>query len=167
MLRRDPWWFRLSTWIQHAFASFHFSRNKILDNRRRTLNFRKSLAYMIPRYRVAHPAFPKIRPHAPDTIQTPPRHQLSIIGKLNQSLWSIGKRLKERDTKYAIKVGMATLILAFPAFVEDTRPTFVEYWGDWALISVSGRFHLYTWISIQYVRSRCSSLLLYHQRSGL
>ncbi|KAH9485362.1 hypothetical protein JR316_0002270 [Psilocybe cubensis] len=121
MLRRGPWWYRLMTWVQGIFSS--------------TLNFRKSLAYMIPRYRATHPAFPKIKPHAPDTIQTPPRHQLSIIGKVNQSLWSFGKRLKERDTKYAIKVGMATLILAFPAFVEDTRPTFVEYWGDWALIS--------------------------------
>jgi hypothetical protein len=69
-------------------------------------------------------------------MQTPARSQLSFIGKLNQTLWTIGKRLRERDTKYAIKAGMATVILALPAFVDSTRKMFVEYWGDWALISV-------------------------------
>ena len=92
---------------------------------------------MMPQDRVSHPSFPKIRPHAPDTIQTPSRRELSLIGRLNQTIWAIGKRLKERDTRYAIKVGIATIVLAWPAFVEATRPTFVEYWGDWALISVS------------------------------
>lgn len=32
---------------------------------------------------------------------------------------------------------MATAILAAPAFFETTRPIFVEYRGEWALISVS------------------------------
>ena len=99
-----------------------------------------SLAYMIPPHRKTHPAFPKIRPHAPDTVQTPARSQLTFVGKLNQTLWTIGKRLRERDTKFAIKVGMATVILALPAFVDSTRETFVEYWGDWALISVRFTF---------------------------
>ena len=52
-------------------------------------------------------------------------------------LWVAGRRLTERDSKFAIKAGMATSLLALPAFLESTRPTFVEYWGDWALISVS------------------------------
>lgn len=94
------------------------------------------LAYMIPPHRRTHPAFPKIRPHAPDTVQTPGRSQLSFTGKLNQTLWTIGKRLRERDTKYAIKAGLAAAILSLPAFVDSTRQTFVEYWGDWALITV-------------------------------
>jgi hypothetical protein len=38
--------------------------------------------------------------------------------------------------KYAIKAGMATAMLAAPAFFEVTRPLFTEYWGQWALISV-------------------------------
>jgi hypothetical protein len=59
------------------------------------------------------------------------------VGRLKQTLWIVGRRLKERDTKFAIKVGMATSLLALPAFLESTRPLFVEYWGDWALISVS------------------------------
>lgn len=39
--------------------------------------------------------------------------------------------------KYAIKAGMATAILAAPAFFDATRPIFVDYYFDWALISVS------------------------------
>ena len=92
---------------------------------------------MIPRPRRVQPLFPKIRPHAPDTLQTPPHHQLSWFGRLKRMLWAVGRRLRERDTKFAIKTGMATSLLALPAFLEPTRPTFVEYWGDWALISVS------------------------------
>lgn len=92
---------------------------------------------MIPAHRRVHPFFPKIRPHAPDTLQTPPHHQLSWVGRFKRTLWVVGRRLKERDTKFAIKAGMATSLLALPAFLESTRPTFIEYWGDWALISVS------------------------------
>lgn len=92
---------------------------------------------MIPQHRRVQPFFPKIRPHAPDTLQTPSHSQLSWVGKLKRMLWAAGRRLKERDTKFAIKTGMATSLLALPAFLESTRQTFVVYWGDWALISVS------------------------------
>lgn len=108
---------------------YYFGQNNNINQRLAT--------YMIPPHRRAHPFFPKILPHAPDTLQTPPHHQLSWVGRLKRMLWMAGRRLKERDTKFAIKVGMATSLLAFPAFLESTRPTFVEYWGDWALISVS------------------------------
>jgi hypothetical protein len=45
--------------------------------------------------------------------------------------------MQDHDIKYAVKTGMATAILAAPAFFEATRPTFMEYRGEWALISVS------------------------------
>lgn len=95
-----------------------------------------SAAYIIPDIRHPVPSFPKVRPHAPNTIQTPPRNKLPLIGRIKQSVWSFGKRMTERDTKYAFKVGMAIGIMAAPAFFDATRPIFVEYWGDWALISV-------------------------------
>ncbi|KAJ7252108.1 Fusaric acid resistance protein-like-domain-containing protein [Mycena haematopus] len=95
----------------------------------------KHTQYMIPTHRRTHPSFPKIRPHAPNTMQTPARERLTWIGKAKQTLWTIGKRLTESDTKYAVKAGMATAMLAAPAFFDTTRPTFVELWGDWALIS--------------------------------
>ncbi|KAI0652901.1 Fusaric acid resistance protein-like-domain-containing protein [Cubamyces menziesii] len=80
-------------------------------------------------------SFPKVTPHAPNTIQTPARENLTFIGRVKQSLWALGARLKQQDMKYAFKTGMATAILAAPAFFEVTRPIFVEYRGEWALIS--------------------------------
>jgi hypothetical protein len=81
--------------------------------------------------------FPKVRPHAPNTIQTPAQSELSWYGRFKQWLWRVGDRLTDHDMKYAVKVGMATAILAAPAFFETTRPTFMEYRGEWALLSVS------------------------------
>jgi hypothetical protein len=80
--------------------------------------------------------FPKVKPHAPNTVQTPAREQLNFWERVKQSIWAIGTRLRENDMKYAIKAGMATAILAAPAFFETTRPIFTEYRGEWALISV-------------------------------
>ncbi|KAI0929858.1 hypothetical protein AcV5_006710 [Taiwanofungus camphoratus] len=79
--------------------------------------------------------FPKIKPHAPNTTLTPARSNLSYSGRVKQSIWALGARLKEQDIKYAIKVGMATALLASPAFFDSTRPMFIHYRGEWALIS--------------------------------
>ena len=86
--------------------------------------------------RIAY-SFPKVRPHAPDTVQTPSRASLSPWRRFQLSLWTFGGRLQDHDVKYAVKTGMATAMLAAPAFIETTRPTFMEYRGEWALISVS------------------------------
>ncbi|PCH35986.1 hypothetical protein WOLCODRAFT_140156 [Wolfiporia cocos MD-104 SS10] len=87
----------------------------------------------IPRHKAA--SFPKITPHAPNTVQTPARANLTRIGRFKQTLWAIGARLNEPDIKYAIKAGMATAMLAAPAFFDATRPLFLHYRGEWALIS--------------------------------
>jgi hypothetical protein len=62
---------------------------------------------------------------------------LSAWRRFKMSLWAFGGRLQDHDVKYAVKTGAATAILAAPAFFEATRPTFMEYRGEWALISVS------------------------------
>ena len=82
------------------------------------------------------PSFPKVRPHAPNTVHTPHRSNLPFMGRLQQRLWAFGKRVQERDMKYAFKAGIGMAILAAPAFFETTRDVFVEYKGEWALISV-------------------------------
>ena len=82
-------------------------------------------------------SFPKVKPHAPNTIQTPGRENLPFWGRFKQSIWAIGARMKENDMKYSFKTGMALAMLAAPAFFESTRPIFTEYRGEWALISVS------------------------------
>jgi hypothetical protein len=91
---------------------------------------------MIPQHRVAHPFFPKVQPHAPDTVQTPSRDSLSFWGKIKYSIWEIGKMLKERNVKFAMRAGLAIALLAAPAFFDGTRQFFVENQGDWALVSV-------------------------------
>ncbi|KAG5645197.1 hypothetical protein DXG03_006715 [Asterophora parasitica] len=103
---------------------YHYERDRV--NR---------AAYIIPDIRHPVPSFPKVTPHAPNTIQTPRRDNLPLIGRIKQSLWTLGTRMTERDTKYAFKVGMSIAIFAAPAFFDTTRPIFVKYWGDWALIS--------------------------------
>ncbi|KAF8627218.1 hypothetical protein AX15_004480 [Amanita polypyramis BW_CC] len=105
------------------------------DNYTRRLISRRSLSHIISMNRRFHYSFPKIHPHAPDTIQTPSWSHLSRAGRLKKILWTLGKMLVEQRSKYAIKAGMATAILASPAFYDGTRPMFIEYWGDWALIS--------------------------------
>jgi hypothetical protein len=88
--------------------------------------------------RIAY-SFAKVRPHAPDTVQTPARAGLSAWRRFKLSLWAFGARMRDHDIKYAVKTGAATAMLAAPAFFEVTRPTFMEYRGEWALISVSRR----------------------------
>ncbi|KAG1725283.1 Fusaric acid resistance protein-like-domain-containing protein [Suillus paluster] len=79
--------------------------------------------------------FPKVQPHAPNTIQTPLPANLPFIGRMKRALWDFSAILKERKLKYAFKVGMSTAMLAAPAFLEATRPIYTEYRGEWALIS--------------------------------
>lgn len=82
------------------------------------------------------PKFPKVKPHAPNTMQTPSRASLSLAGRMKQAFWELGARLKEPDIKYAFKAGLATAMLASFAFFDATRPWFVKYRGEWALVSV-------------------------------
>ncbi|KAJ7782513.1 Fusaric acid resistance protein-like-domain-containing protein [Mycena maculata] len=136
---RARWW-TFSYWWRRREKKNDPSRSGTSTPRAPQRNPREGLTrrlsqYIVPAHRHAHPSFPKVRPHAPNTIQTPARDRLTWIGKIKQSLWTVGKRLTERDTKYAVKAGMATALLAAPAFFDTTRPIFVELWGDWALIS--------------------------------
>ncbi|PFH46390.1 hypothetical protein AMATHDRAFT_155264 [Amanita thiersii Skay4041] len=144
---RSALWFRLysKVWeVKHWW-------NRGLENRRASLKrrlcgfslscglshllFLVSAAYMIRAERKRHPGFPKVNPHAPNTVQTPSWHQLSGIARYKQMLWILSRKLTEPQSKYAIKAGLATAMLASPAFFDTTRPLFIDYWGDWALIS--------------------------------
>ena len=73
-------------------------------------------------------------------MQTPSRAGLSPWRRFQLLLWDIGGRLQDHDVKYAVKTGLATALLAAPAFIKKTRPTFMDYRGEWALISVSAVF---------------------------
>lgn len=93
-------------------------------------------AIMMPQGKHKKPFFPKVRPHAPNTVHTPHRSNLPFMGRVQQRLWAFGERVQERDIKYAFKAGMGMAILAAPAYFDPTRDVFMEYRGEWALISV-------------------------------
>ncbi|KAL5523436.1 hypothetical protein ACEPAG_7609 [Sanghuangporus baumii] len=101
---------------------------------RPTLSKRFS-TFVLPNARQRHPIFPKVRPHAPNTLLTPGREQLSFVQRVGQSIWRLNETLKQNTVKYAFKAGMATALLASPAFFDRTRPIFTDYRGEWALIS--------------------------------
>ncbi|THG95980.1 hypothetical protein EW026_g5766 [Hermanssonia centrifuga] len=112
-----------------------FRRRRTAEKRRNATLSRRLSHYFLQEPAHRSVSFPKITPHAPNTKQTPAREELSFTGRVKQSLWALGARLKEKDTKYSVKVGMATAMLAAPAFFDSTRPIFTEYRGEWALIS--------------------------------
>jgi uncharacterized membrane protein YgaE (UPF0421/DUF939 family) len=140
-LNRGPLWRRF--WQASASFSSPFKRPRQHSappqTPRHGLGLKRSFSkYIIPEKLRNHKhaiAFPKIRPHAPDTILTPSRDTMNWVGKLKHRLWSFGHRLKERDSKFAIKTGISTAALAAPGFFDVTRPYFIEYFGQWALIS--------------------------------
>lgn len=116
-----------------ALVRLWFKRSD--DIQPRTGGLARISSYIVPPHRVAHPFFPKVRPHAPDTIQTPSKSQLTLWGRLKYDIWEFGKLLKERNVKFAMRAGLAIALLASPAFFDSTRPFFVENQGDWALLS--------------------------------
>ncbi|KAI0338288.1 hypothetical protein BDW22DRAFT_1363174 [Trametopsis cervina] len=130
------------SWRRFFTVPWRFLRTKVLRSGRSAgtrghdksgLRRRFSTFFSSPSNRA--PTFPKIKPHAPNTMQTPAREELSFSQRVGQTVWSIGARLRENDSKFAIKAGMATAMLAAPAFFDATRPVFTEYRGEWALIS--------------------------------
>ncbi|KAI0047932.1 hypothetical protein FA95DRAFT_1558591 [Auriscalpium vulgare] len=130
---KQGWWFKRT-----PLSLFGCLRSRSKSSTRP----RKSLQRTLSSYLIAErkspriaSSFPKVRPHAPDTVQTPSSAGLSFWRRFKLKLWALGGRMQDSDIKYAIKAGMATAMLASPAFFDATRPTFMEYRGEWALIS--------------------------------
>ncbi|KAG9113176.1 hypothetical protein FRC07_007817 [Ceratobasidium sp. 392] len=113
-----------------------FSGSRIQSKGSQRPGLRRRLSARIP----AEPKdrvrlFPKVTPHAPNTALRLPKEQLSRWDRIKQSFWALGQALRTPESKYSIKTGLAVALLAAPAFIESTRDTFVEYRGEWALIS--------------------------------
>lgn len=77
--------------------------------------------------------FPSNRRHAVDTHQTP--KAMTWQDKLQRLVWQIGEFFRQPDTKFSIKAGLGSALLASPAFFPSTRPIFTKYQGQWALVS--------------------------------
>lgn len=76
---------------------------------------------------------PSTRAHQENTKQTP--LALTSRERFNRIVWKLGQFLKEPETKFAIKAGLGSAILASPAFIKSTRHQFMAYKGQWALVS--------------------------------
>ncbi|KAI8985654.1 Fusaric acid resistance protein-like-domain-containing protein [Trametes punicea] len=131
---RSGLWGRFKAALMLGCGVRESSRRTRQEKSSRSIRKRLS-AFFVPEKPHRAVSFPKVTPHAPNTIQTPARENLTFVGRVKQSMWALGARLKQQDMKYAFKAGMATAMLAAPAFFEKTRPVFVEYRGEWALIS--------------------------------
>ncbi|TKY86727.1 hypothetical protein EX895_004367 [Sporisorium graminicola] len=77
--------------------------------------------------------FPSNRRHAVDTHQTP--KAMTWQEKLQRLVWQIGEFFRQPDTKFSIKAGLGSALLASPAFFPSTRPIFTKFQGQWALVS--------------------------------
>ncbi|EIW83515.1 hypothetical protein CONPUDRAFT_81418 [Coniophora puteana RWD-64-598 SS2] len=103
--------------------------------RRDAFQHRLSTFFKAPETHHRKVSFPQFKPHAPNTILTPNRANLPFLGRLKRRLWETREKLKGRNIKFAIKNGISLAILASPAFFDRTRPMFLEYRGEWALVS--------------------------------
>ncbi|KAJ7673046.1 hypothetical protein DFH06DRAFT_1319261 [Mycena polygramma] len=112
--KRARWWTRIFRWSskgksRSGSSSPRSSRQQQGAQEAGGLRRRFS-QYITPAHRRTHPSFPKVRPHAPNTIQTPAWDRLTWIGKIKQQLWTIGKRLTESDMKYAFFIVISPTI---------------------------------------------------------
>ncbi|KAG2074050.1 hypothetical protein BDR04DRAFT_1134000 [Suillus decipiens] len=131
-----PSWF--NRYILHGpsniLSAVRLRRRNLAHEKSKRAGLRRLSSYFTSAHR-NKVFFPKVQPHAPNTIQTPHPANLPFIGRMKRALWDISGILKERKLKYAFKVGMSTAVLAAPAFFDATRPIFMDYRGEWALIS--------------------------------
>ena len=54
---------------------------------------------------------------------------------ISYRIWKTSRFFRRDDIKYAIKVGAGAALYALPAFVEDTRPLYSHWRGEWGLLS--------------------------------
>ncbi|KAI9231978.1 MAG: hypothetical protein BYD32DRAFT_466658 [Podila humilis] len=79
--------------------------------------------------------FPKPNIHnTNNTLHTPTPS--TFMQKWSTRLWKFLHVFRSFQVKYAAKTAISTMVLLVPAFVDWTRPYFVQYRGEWALISM-------------------------------
>ncbi|KAF9306088.1 hypothetical protein BGZ74_007678 [Mortierella antarctica] len=60
----------------------------------------------------------------------------TFLQKWSTRLWKFLHVFRSFQVKYAAKAAISTMVLLIPAFVDWTRPYFVQYRGEWAIISM-------------------------------
>lgn len=134
-LSKQSWWRRCVINGPRSIFSYLFSFQRRSTSEKRHASGLQRISTYFSENRHPKVSFPKVQPHAPSTVQTPDRSNLSFFGRIKRSMWELGDRLKDRNIKYSFKVGMSTATLAALAFFDTTRPIFMQYRGEWALVS--------------------------------
>lgn len=69
------------------------------------------------------------KPQAPKVIKYP--HNTSLTYRI----WKATSPLRREDVRYAVKVGVGAMLYSMFAFIEETRPIYAHWRGEWGLIS--------------------------------
>lgn len=78
--------------------------------------------------------FPKIVDGALTSHQVP-ASELSFVGQIKYAFWRLGWHMRQPNLRFAIKTGVGVAVLASAAFIPGTRPLWLAWRGEWALIS--------------------------------
>ncbi|GJN88427.1 hypothetical protein Rhopal_001393-T1 [Rhodotorula paludigena] len=78
--------------------------------------------------------FPKIVDGALSSHQVE-SSDFSFVGRIKLAFWRLSYRLREPNVRFAIKTGAGAAVLASAAFIPRLRPRWLEWRGEWALIS--------------------------------
>ncbi|KAI6134688.1 Fusaric acid resistance protein-like-domain-containing protein [Pisolithus croceorrhizus] len=132
---KQSWWRRCVINRPKSIFSYLFSFQRRSTSEKQHASGLQRISAYFSEHRHPKVSFPKVQPHAPSTVQTPDRLDLSFFGRIKRLMWELGDRLKDRNVKYSFKVGMSTAMLAALAFFDTTRPIFMQYRGEWALVS--------------------------------
>ncbi|GAA6026876.1 hypothetical protein JCM8097_005927 [Rhodosporidiobolus ruineniae] len=84
-----------------------------------------------------HSVFPELidgaLSHLPSSSASLARH--SLIARLKLSFWHLLYHLRQPNVLFAIKTGAGVAILASAAFIPRLRPIWLEWRGEWSLVS--------------------------------
>ncbi|CAG8669812.1 5812_t:CDS:2, partial [Ambispora leptoticha] len=127
-MRKDLKWWMFWGWFNLFFCFPNANDQAVADehNRSRDAKISKNFA--------SKPKFPENSRNLFNTLQTPkPKTKWQAF---TMKLWEWSSRFRRFEVKYAFKTALSAAILAAPAFIDYTRPTYRKYRGEWACISM-------------------------------
>ena len=68
----------------------------------------------------------------------PSREKLHLLrrkDRINHRIWKALRIFRRDDIKFAIKVGIGAALYALPSYLEQTRPLYAHWRGEWGLLS--------------------------------
>ncbi|PWN43915.1 hypothetical protein IE81DRAFT_365332 [Ceraceosorus guamensis] len=102
--------------------------------RRRTRNVWQRFAHLLSLDSTRTlPDWPSHKRHQLHTAQTPAARTLKQ--RAARWVWELGQWLRQPDSKFGLKAGIGCALLASPAFITATRPVFLEFQGQWAIVT--------------------------------